>query len=809
MTDRKRSRAELRAQRRIPIRPRRRLLLAALGLAALFIGTLAALDHGFPPSLPRGGADFAVTVVAGDGTPLRSFPDRRGVWRYPVSAGDVSPRYLAALIHYEDRYFRYHPGVNPWALGRALFQYIRHGTPKTGGSTLTMQVARLFHPHSRTIGGKLHQILRALQLEWRLSKSEILTLYLNYAPFGGPIEGVQAASYAYLGKPAKTLSHAEAALLAVLPQSPTRLRPDRHPQRAERARNKVLDRLARFGVWGPRTVADAKMERVRARFERHPMRAPLLCRRLRPLGQPGAPVRTTIDNHLQAAAADRISAFIADTPEQTSAAALVVENERLAVRAYVGSADLFDADRFGHVDMVRAHRSPGSTLKPFLYGLAIEEGLIHSESLLVDAPFDFSGYRPGNFTRSFSGPVGAAEALRRSLNIPAVDLLDRLGPRLFDARLRHGGLRLRYPSHGGPNLSMILGGVGTSLEDLVAAYAALARKGLSGSLRFTVDAPLRQRRMMSEGAAFIVRRILMDHRRPDLPGGAVDLAASRRVAWKTGTSYGFRDAWTLGVTDRYTVGVWVGRPDGTPSPGQYGRATAAPLLFALVDSLPRRHGPPPTPPESVERIRICWPLGTPPADESDPLCHERRQAWILKGMVPPTLPDRMDRHWQPNPLPVPVDPATGRRVAADCPVPRTVIKAVARWPKAARPWLDPRLRRLSRVPPIDPRCGRPVSTSAETIRIMGISPETVLRPAGAETRLPSLALQAQGGRGGLFWFLNGDLVARTGVEESRIHQFTRPGRYRLSVMDLAGNHDAVEITVLGAGIRGSIRADTG
>ncbi|GBC61323.1 penicillin-binding protein 1C [Desulfonema ishimotonii] len=757
------------------------------------------LDAGLPLSLPEARKSFAVTVVADDGSPLRSFPDAGGVWRYPVTPDQVSPLYIDALLNYEDHHFWRHPGINPLSMIRAFIQFLQAGRPLSGGSTITMQVARILHPHPRNIPGKLMQMFRALQLEHHFSKTEILTFYLNYAPFGGPVEGVQAASFAYLGKPAKELSHAEAALLAVLPQAPTRFRPDRHPRRATRARNKVLDRMAKFDIWDRKTVADAKIETVMPRFDPRPMMAPLLARRLKNRARPDGPVRTFIDPFLQITVADLIRGFTASTPDHTSAAALVVENSTLAVRAYVGSADFLDNSRFGHVDMVQALRSPGSTLKPFLYGIAMEEGLIHSESLMVDAPFSFSGYRPDNFTRHFTGPVGAAEALQRSLNLPAVDLLDRVGPKYFDTRLRQGGLKLRYPTHQGPNLTMILGGVGASLEELVSAYTALARNGLAGKLRLTKDQPIRERYMLSPGAACIIRQILQENRRPDLPAGRLSLDRSRQVAWKTGTSYGFRDAWTIGVTDRYTVGIWVGRPDGAPSPGQYGRATAAPLLFHIVDSLPRQYGPSPPVPDSVDRAEICWPLGTRPTGNDDPLCHKRRRAWTLNHVIPPTLPDRADRHWQPNPLTVWVNPETGLRVEPDCPVPDPHKKIIARWPRAAEPWLSPRLRRKSRIPRLDPVCGRPVSDSADTIRIMGVAPDTVFRPPGASTRLPTLTLEAQGGRGELYWLLNGDLIARSPVGSTRLYPFTRTGHYHLTVMDLAGNYDSVEFVVIGGG----------
>ncbi len=765
------------------------------GLSHAFVSFLF-LNACFPLSLPEEKKNFAVTVVAEDGSPLRSFPDSRGVWRYSVRPEEVSPLYLQALISYEDRYFRWHPGVNPLALFRALGQYFGSGQLQSGGSTLTMQVARILHPHPKTMRGKVQQMFRALQLEFRFSKKEILTFYLNYAPFGGPIEGVQAAAFAYLGKSALELSHAEAALLAVLPQSPSRMRPDRHPDRAEAGRNKVLDRMAKFGIWDAKTVAEAKIEKVMQRFDPRPMKAPLLAERLRKKAVPSAPVCTFLDPLMQENVSGLIRAFIAGTPAHTSAAALVVENSSLAVKAYAGSADFLDNSRFGHVDMVQAVRSPGSTLKPFLYAVAMEEGLIHSESLMTDAPFSFSGYRPDNFTRHFTGPVSAAEALQRSLNLPAVDLLDRLGPKYFDARLRQGGFRLRYPPFQTPNLTMILGGVGASLEDLVSAYTAFARGGLAGPLRFTRDQPLVERRLLSPGAASIVYQILQESSRPDLPAGQISLDRSRQAAWKTGTSYGFRDAWTLAVTDRYTAGVWVGRPDGTPSPGQYGRATAAPLLFRIVDSLPRRFGSPRPIPDTVSRKEICWPLGTAPEGEDDPLCHERHTAWVLDRVIPPTLPDRSERIWQSNPVTVWLNPVNGLRVEAGCAVAGPVRKVIARWPRAAEPWLPPRIREKSRIPRIDPVCGKPASAQGENIRIMGIEPNTVFRPPGAETRLPTLILEARGGREELYWLLNGELIARSPAGVPFVHKFSRPGRCQLTVMDLGGNYDSVEFTVI-------------
>ncbi|MBI9075264.1 MAG: penicillin-binding protein 1C [Desulfatibacillum sp.] len=774
-------------------------LACAVALPLILLLAFLAGDAVFPLPLPGGeGEDFAVAVTSADGSPLRVFPDKNGVWRYPVTPDQVSPLYLEALLTYEDRYFYRHPGFNPFSLGRAFAYMVSGSDTVIGGSTLTMQVARILDPHAKTIPGKCKQIFRALQLEWYFSKDEILTLYLNYAPFGGPVEGVQAASFTYLGKPAKELSHAEAALLAVLPQSPSRLRPDRHPDRAQKARDKVLKRMATRGVWAEETALDAMMEGVDSGFAPRPMMAPLLARRLKEKARPDAPVHTFIDPSLQENLEAMAGRFIASTPEATSAAILVMENACLEVKAYVGSGDFLDDSRFGHVDMVRAIRSPGSTLKPYLYAFAMEEGLIHSQSLLVDAPFTFSGYRPGNFESGFAGPVSAAEALQRSLNIPAVDILDRLGPEFFDSRLRQGGLNLEFPPHQGPNLAMILGGTGTSLESMVGAFAAFDRHGLAGRPRLTREEPMRERRLMKPGSAFIVRVILSRQRRPGVPGGNPLAGWARNVAWKTGTSYGFRDSWAIGTSGGYTVGVWVGRPDGTPSPGYHGRATAAPLMFSAFDCLPRRAEPPHPMPASVSRVEICWPLGTIPDGEDDPLCGERRTAWILDGTAPPTLPDRLDDQWTANPITVMVNPQTGLRVDGECPVTNPVPKKIALWPRAAAPWLNPREKAGSAIPALDPSCGKAVSATPSIIKIVGILPDSVLRPAGASQSMPVVELSALGGRGRLYWMVDRILIGSAGIGESITYPFTETGNHELTVLDMAGNSDTVAIQVMGS-----------
>ena len=762
------------------------------------------LDLAFPLPLPdtRGAGGV---VVARDGTPLRAFADRGGVWRHPTTPEQVSPLYLQALIGYEDRWFWSHPGINPVALGRAAWQGLRNGHVVSGGSTLTMQVARLLDPQSRTasggrsVWGKVRQLARAVQLEVHLSKREILVLYLDRAPYGGTIEGIEAASWAYLGKPASRLSHAEAALLAVLPQSPSRLRPDRAPERARVARDKVLTRMAEQGVWSKQEVEDARIEPVVARALQPPHYAALLAQRLRD-ADPDAPrIRSTLDIDLQRMIEERVATYFSDLPPRTSAALLVIDNATLEARAYVGSVAFADKDRLGHVDMVKAWRSPGSTLKPFLYGLALDDGLIHSESLLVDAPQSFGDYRPGNFDMAFNGPVAASDALRLSLNVPAVDLLDRVGPARFAARLANAGIDLKWPAGAAPNLSMILGGTGARLEDLVGAYAALNRNGVAGRVRYRPDAPRIERRLLSPGAAWIVRDILESHPRPGTAPDTFDPQSRMRVAWKTGTSYGYRDAWALGSTRRYTVGVWVGRPDGTPMPGQYGAMTALPLLFDTIDSLPTAPGDatPRPPPPDVERVDVCWPLGVPPDPSAPQLCRSKRTAWVLDGVIPPTFAERDSRLWSAGRARIDVDAKTGQRLTAECTQPHDrKSEDIARWPALASPWLSLDARNAARFPPRAVDCTPDGRDATEDLRIDGLVDRATLASPPNSTAPLRLRVRAIGSGARIRWLLDGRLIGESNGGDAWDFNAADAGAHTLTALAETGAWASIGFRVL-------------
>ncbi|WP_034135368.1 peptidoglycan glycosyltransferase PbpC [Pseudomonas lactis] len=766
----------------------------ALGCVALVILLLWGADRIWPLPLPQD--DLARVVLAEDGTPLWRFADANGVWRYPVHTSEVSPYYLDALLTYEDRWFYQHPGVNPLALVRATWQNLSGARVVSGGSTLSMQVARLLDPHSRTLHGKLRQLWRTAQLEWHLSKDEILNLYLNRAPFGGTLQGVAAASWAYLGKSPSQLTHAEAALLAVLPQAPSRLRPDRHPQRAQEARDKVLRRLAEFQVWPQSAVDEALEEPLLLAPRLEPSLAPLLARRL---NRPDSPplIRTTLDATLQRRLEDLLLGWRARLPEHTSAAILVVEEESMAVRAYLGSVDINDTKRFGHVDMISALRSPGSTLKPFLYGMALDDGLIHSESLLQDVPRRYGDYRPGNFSMGFTGAVPASTALSSSLNLPAVQLLEAYGPKRFAAQMRIGGMPLALPALAEPNLALILGGAGSRLEDLVSGYSALARDGKSATLRLQPDDTLRERPLLSPGAAWIVRRILSGQARPDRDPRA-ELVQRPVLAWKTGTSYGFRDAWAIGVGPRYLIGVWIGRPDGTPVPGQFGLASAAPLMLQVHDVLTNRDSqrgisaPVKPVPANIGVAAICWPLGQP-MNRSDPNCRRQRFAWTLDNTTPPTL-QALDQPLSVGLMESIRVNAKGLRVDARCP--GATPQNIALWPAPLEPWLPRIERREARIPAADPDCPPPALAASSPLSIVGVREGDQLRLPAASQQALRLKISALGGSGRRWWFLNGAPLGDSANQDSINASFERLGRYQLSVLDEAGQTARLEFSVV-------------
>jgi penicillin-binding protein 1C len=551
----------------------------------------------------------SATIVDRNGRLLRAYAMADGRWRLPVDARTgVDPGYLKLLLAYEDRRFYSHAGVDPLALGRAALQLVTRGQIVSGGSTITMQLARLMEPRrERSVYAKLRQMVRALEIERQLTKDQILDLYLALAPFGGNLEGVRAASIGYFGKEPKRLSLAESALLVALPQSPETRRLDRHPDVARSARDRVLDRMVEDGGVSSEDAVQAKAVPVPRLRKPMPILAPHSSDQAIATVTDTPVIRLTLDASLQkvleALARDRAVAL----GSNVSVALIAVDNESGDVLARVGSSDYFDDRRAGQVDMTRAVRSPGSTLKPFIYGLAFEDGFVHPESLIDDRPIRFGSYAPENFDMTFQGTVPVRKALQLSLNVPAIALLDRVGASRLSSRLKQAGVNLVLPKDEAPGLAMGLGGVGITLQDLAQLYAGLARLGNTRPLREIMTARDDARdslRLMDQVAAWQVGNVLIGTPPPEN-------GVHNRIAFKTGTSYGYRDAWSVGFDGRITIGVWVGRPDGAPVPGLVGRTAAAPILFdafARTGKLPAALPKPPKGTLVANNAKLPLPL---------------------------------------------------------------------------------------------------------------------------------------------------------------------------------------------------------
>jgi penicillin-binding protein 1C len=571
----------------------RRLAIAVL--AVLTAGEIA--DRVSPPPLEKL-ENVSAVVADRRGAILRIFPVRSGTWRMRAHIGAIDPRFVSALLAYEDKRFRSHSGVDPVAMVRAASSLVSTGRIVSGGSTLTMQTARLLEPRRRSIGSKLIESVRAWQLERRFSKDQILEAYLTLAPYGGNIEGVRAASWAYFGREPDALAPDQIAMLIALPQSPEFRRPDLHPQAAVVARARVLGRLAARGIFAADLADESSgypppTRRPFPAIAWHAAEEALT----RAGGSPGATtadITTTLDASLQRDL-EALAARSAPTrPNPAQVAIMVVDIDTREVRAAVGSADRSAPG--GWLDLTNHARSPGSTLKPFIYGLAFDDGVAAGGTRMNDAPRRFATYRPEDFDRVFHGEVTVAEALQHSLNVPAVEALNAVGARRFAATLAFAGTDLSLPlnAQNDVGLPVALGGVGLTLRDLAMLYAALGDGGRARPLNWlTLESqhaamtPQTAVRLMSAESARQIARILAGAPPPAGRMPARLTPQAPEIAFKTGTSYGYRDAWAAGVSGGYAVVVWSGRPDGAPRPGVTGRAAALPVLFDVFDTIAR------------------------------------------------------------------------------------------------------------------------------------------------------------------------------------------------------------------------------
>ncbi len=567
----------------------RKLLLTFFLLTSVFIFFIYTLSFFLEP-LPLERYTTTSKVILDDNNDyLNQYLTPKGYWRLTTHSQDLQKLHLKGLLAYEDKRFFSHPGVDPVALIRAAGQWFFYGKPISGASTITMQVVRLLGYQRRDLIGKMVQISLALKLERDHSKQQILSMYLTLTPFGGNVEGIRAAAFAYFKKDPVQLDLSEIALLIGIPQSPEARRLDRISQEnLKKTKDHILARLYKANVITKRQFELAQLDQVKTKKHKLPNIAPHLGIRL--LSQ--YPSKQTINTTINVALQNHVARIASDTLTQlrdgTDIAILIVRNKDRAVRAYLGGTDYFDPTNPNYNDLARAQRSPGSTLKPIIYGMAFEEIIVHPETLIVDAHHHFSGYAPVNFDRTFLGEITVRESLIKSLNTTAVLLLNEIGVSRFLSRLRSSGvpLNIRQPDTDA-GLSVGLGGGGISLVNLTRLYVAIANKGESRELNYIKEqSQVQSSRLLTQESAWSLVDILADSIPPKSSSMLNNYGALRRVAFKTGTSYGFRDAWTIGFDSQHTVAVWIGRSDNRPNPGYSGLNAAAPVLFQLFDLLP-------------------------------------------------------------------------------------------------------------------------------------------------------------------------------------------------------------------------------
>jgi len=751
--------------------------LALLGMTAWF----AWLALPKPPLLD--GISFSQCVRDRNGKLLRITltPDQK--FRVWTPLHEISPDLIEATLRYEDKYYERHPGVNPVALVRGVIDLVRFRRVTSGGSTITMQLARLrFRLHTRTITGKLKQIEYALELERHYSKSQILEAYLNLAPYGRNIEGAGAASQIYFGKSAVRLTGPEAVALSVIPQSPA--------HRALSNRDNALVTVAqknwydRAGEGGDSDFS-ARLFNPHAQPEKKFL-APQFVQQVLGAQSNGREIVTTLDLERQQLIERRIRDYVSINRGRgiKNAAALLVDTRSMDVLAQIGSADFYNADIDGQVDGTHSPRSPGSTLKPFVYALGLDQGLIHPLSILSDAPQSFGDYNPENYDREFVGPIRASDALARSRNIPAVELAAELShPTLYEF-LRGAGVRLPS-SNSVYGLALPLGGAEVTMQDLVRLYAALANNGELRPLRHTTNDPVspKPRRILSPEAAFLTLEML-NIPRPEL--NYVDSNQVAPVFWKTGTSHGFRDAWTIAVFDHYILGIWIGNFDGKPCNAFIGRSAAAPLAFQIIDSLrsawpevSQPHLPPPN--ANLKRVEFC----AVSCDLPGPHCTDRVEGWFIPGVSPIKT---CDVHRE-----VLVDVATGLRVPVDDGTREIRREVYEFWPSEFLSIFSQAGVQRRTPPPFLPGTDPELSArSGNPPRI--VTPFSAGKGEVLQSKSVPLRARTDADAHEIYWFANNMFIGKSKASEVLAWN-SSPGHYELTALDDHGRSTSCSVTV--------------
>ena len=749
----------------------------------------------FPLPLDKLNLSPSVNVVDRHGRLLRAFTTPDEMWRITSNVDEVSPKLKMAALNYEDKYFRFHNGVNPVSVVKAAVTNLKARRIVRGGSTITMQVARMMEPKPRTFKNKIVEVLRSIQLELSFSKDEILTFYFNLAPYGGNIVGSAAASHFYFNKDQRDLSLGEAALLAAIPNSPTILRPDAPSSLAKQGRDKVLTRLLENKKINHSQYQEAITEPVPEKRFPMPFLTPHLAQVLKNRHPRTGRIISTIDKNIQILAKKILQDHIIPLRRHgvTTGAIVVMDTKSHEVLALVGSADFFDDSASGQVNGAMAPRSPGSALKPFVYALAMDRGLISQESLLTDVPVDYSGYRPVNYDERFRGSVTTREALSNSLNVPAVNISSLLEVEegFYEFLRRAGITTLKRPKeHYG--LAIVLGGCGVTLLELANLYAGLANMGEFAPYRLTLDkleSPGEQKkpnsiRLLREGTAYVITEMLTEVTRPDLPKVWQSAVNLPKVAWKTGTSYGHKDAWSIGYSPQFTIGVWVGNFNPIGSPVIIGAEAAGPVLFDLFNELSKQRSSNwYVKPDEVKRRAVCAISGM----EFSPHCPQLKYEYYIPGVSPNKICD-VHREFA-------IDKKTHERLCSQCRVGREYeMKVFEILPPKIATWMEKNNIAVDKIPNHYSECTALISGEGPVISSPSANCVYTIRP-GVDVEYQKILLEASvsNDTSNIYWFVNSKMVSY-GSPTERVFITPAPGRHKLVCMDDQGR--TTEMTIL-------------
>jgi penicillin-binding protein 1C len=749
----------------------------------LCFGMFLFLDAVFPFRTDK--VSWSKVIYASDSTLLHGFLSHDHKWRLYADRKEITPELSKAFIFKEDRWFFYHPGVNPFAIVRAAVNNLTRGRRTSGASTITMQLARLLDPAPRTFRSKFREMFRAMQLEWHYTKDEILQTYLNLLPYGGNLEGVKSAALIYFGQSPEALSPAQVVMLTVIPNDPNSLRPGSNYDKLLLHRNYWLQKIKGRHIFGDIPIEDALLEPFERRRYPVPSAAPHLSYRLRGQETGKYGLITTLNPEIQ----NRVEGLVKNhvrllrSMQITNAAVVVVNNHTREVEAYIGSAG-FGEDMFqGQVDGVMALRSPGSALKPVLYALAFDQGLISPKMVITDVPSNFNGYRPENFDENYRGKVTVEQALALSLNVPAVNLLDRMGSEIFVESLSKGGFKWIGKNRKKLGLSVVLGGCGATLEELTALYAAFANDGVYRPLKYLKsDQEPESDTLCSPGAAYMITQILTGLKRPDLPGQYQASADLPRIAWKTGTSYGRRDGWAIGYNRDYTVGVWTGNFPGNGIPELNGADCAVPLLFNIFRTIsPKNQSDWFAPPKDMDFRLVCSESGMPP----DTFCHQVVMDYFLPGISPSVRCNHLQKQYVNEPQTI--------SYCRNC-LPENGFKEVLYpfYPPELISWYNEMQIPYKEVPPHNPNC--PTITNGSAPRITSLTDGAEYLLIHGRKQELMLTCNAENGVGKVYWYLNDKFYKAVAPSEK---VFFRPeaGSYKISCSDDRGRNSDVWVKV--------------